>query len=272
MKAPYLALLIFGGALAGAGTWSCSSDDPAGSGGSGGEGGSANGPASATNNSQMASSSTGVSAATCEGYCQAMEDNCVDEDPTTQQWPSQETCLAACAVMPPGMPGRADTAQNGNNLECRNYWASGPATTNKGACLDAGPTGSNTCGDECENFCFFAEEFCAGAWDDNQACLDECVAFPKPNFGDPSFNVNTYQSGDSYMCRMNQLLKAMTDATPNCPNIVAASTVCADGTGGAQDQNDRVLGRADDHLFLGSHDVGVAYPEIQLRGPADNAY
>lgn len=171
-------------------------------------------------------------AATCEGYCAAVEDHCTGEQ-TAQQYIDGETCLAVCAVFPAGEPGRRDTAQKGNNLECRNYWGTGPADTNLGACLAAGPTGGDTCGDECENFCFLAAAFCPDAYDDEDACIKECVAFPDVQFEDPSFNTNTYQSGDTYMCRMNQVLKASLDAEANCPNIVEDSALCSDGEGGA---------------------------------------
>jgi len=177
------------------------------------------------------SSSTGVVAATCEAYCAAMEDNCTGEE-TVEQYVDEAQCLAVCAAFPPGQAGRRDTAQKGNNLECRNYWGSGPADTNTGACLTAGPTGGDTCGDECENFCFLADEFCPDAYDDEDACISDCVAFTDAQFEDPFFNTNTYQSGDTYMCRMNQLLKAALDAGPNCPNIVEVSAVCVDGAGG----------------------------------------
>jgi hypothetical protein len=216
----------------------CGDDTSEATGGAGGAGPGSGGATTTTTTTASAMTSTtgtgGATAATCDGYCGFMDDNCT-QNPQYRQYPDKAHCLAVCKAWPPGKPGREPVEQKGNNLECRNYWAGAPAAGSPGDCITAGPTGADgTCGENCENFCFLAEKICKGTYADEGACLAACAKFPKNIGGEIAYN-DSQTTGDRYSCRMNQLVRAAVDAGKYCPLIVADQPAgpCHDGGGGS---------------------------------------
>jgi hypothetical protein len=171
----------------------------------------------------------------CGAYCTAIMTSCTGAN---AQYSSFESCLGACAPIPPGTVN--DTS--GDTLGCRAHYAalaqSSPAT----ACASAGPTGGGdivggggvvgACGDACEAFCTIAQSVCDNTnkqFADMPTCLGACPSYTPTQ--SPPFNTADTTTND-YGCRMNHLTMAAANATnavTYCPHIVPGSSTCSIG-------------------------------------------
>ena len=218
-------------------------DDTSGTGGgttSSGTGGEATSSSSAggtggmaATGSSSASTGSGMTATLdCKSYCTVVQANCTGDK---AQYPSPESCMAACAALPAGKLG--ETA--GNTLGCRLYHAGTPAVMDPTLhCPHAGPTGGDkdvtdvaagTCGEGCDAFCSVAQAVCTGAansqYKDKETCLTECKSFKADVANYSTANTDKNDFG----CRFYHLSVAATDAasaTAHCPHIRAMSTTC----------------------------------------------
>ena len=215
----------------------CGDDSAAGgSGGSGGTGSSTSSSkaASSTATSTTTSSSGGSVKLDCDSYCGLIATSC--KDAAVAQWPSAESCKAACASLTPGT--LADMA--GDTLGCRLYHA-GAASKDAAAaaahCPHAGPTGGDLdptatgmgndgpCGDGVEAFCKIAQATCKDAnkvWDTEAACVTAMKGTAKI--------ATAYSTADTakkdFGCFFYHLTVAATDATSaatHCKHINPAA-------------------------------------------------
>lgn len=195
-----------------------------------GSGGSTSTTGTTTTTTAGTGGTGGTAAATCEDYCTENLANCKDAN---AQWPSKESCLAACATFPAGKTG--DTS--GDSLGCRVYHTGAAATDAATHCHHAGPTGGDkdpsdaaegVCGEGCEAFCGIAMAACTGAnsqYADMAACMTDCKTF-KPDAA--SYSTADTATND-FGCRMYHLSVAATDsgsADTHCGHIKSTSPVC----------------------------------------------
>lgn len=125
-------------------------------------------------------------------------------------------CLDFCHTWA-GLPAGESGARSGNSAACRTYHAGAAATGAKAThCQHAGPTGGDTCGSWCDNYCHLALRNCTGAqqlYKSDGECQAACEAIAAD--GQP-----TDREGDTIQCRINNLILAQTkpglDAT-YCP-------------------------------------------------------
>jgi hypothetical protein len=122
------------------------------------------------------------------------------------------TCNSYCtsvAAWPVGMTG--DTT--GNTIGCRLYHAGAAAADPVLHCPHAGPTGGNTCGSWCDNYCQLMAKNCTGsnAVYDAATCMTKCALIPT------SGHVND-TTGDSVQCRIYHLGAAAGDPVLHCPH------------------------------------------------------
>jgi hypothetical protein len=172
----------------------------------------------------------------CGAYCTAMMTYCTGAN---AQYPSFDSCLGACAPLPPGNVG--DTS--GDTLGCRSHYAvlaqSSPAT----ACANAGATGGGdvggagsdggtggACGDACEAFCTITQTVCDGTnkqFADVPTCMADCATFTPTQ--SPPFSTGDTKTND-FGCHMNQLLFASAGGatlSTDCGHILGNSRLCA---------------------------------------------
>ena len=153
-------------------------------------------------------------APTCAEYCTTITANCTGDN---AQYASMDACMAYCstnASWDPGTRGDVDT----NTLGCRLYHAGDPAVMDAAThCPHAGPSGGDTCGRWCNNYCQLALDNCSP---DNAiyADLAECNLACKglDTSGEPGAT-----GGDTIQCRIYHLGVAGTDASSamtHCPH------------------------------------------------------
>ena len=137
-------------------------------------------------------------APTCEAYCETLVANCPGEH--AQFAGGKEACLDYCtgwATLPVGT--LEDTA--GNTVGCRLYHAGAAADDPATHCVHAGPSGGDTCGTWCENYCHLAQTNCVAGdalFDDLDACQVACADLETD--GPPGA-----AAGDSVQCRIYHL-------------------------------------------------------------------
>ncbi len=149
---------------------------------------------------------------TCEYYCGLMTASCTADD---AQYTDEAACLAYCgtwAAFPAGTVG--DTAVN--TLACRIT-----AATDNGSgadCAAAGPSGGDSCGTWCDNYCYLSATNCSGGnalYASDAECQTACDNFS--NGGLPGAT-----DGDSVQCRIYHLGVAGSDgdtsAAVHCPH------------------------------------------------------
>lgn len=160
----------------------------------------------------------GVCGSYCDVYCDSVEARC-DE---YTQYPDRPSCLAACGAM--NAEG-ADTAVDGNSVQCRIYHASLPASVDAAThCPHAGVTGGGACGSSpCDAYCDQMIAHCPGAYADRQGCLDACGEIP----ADGPWNAT---DGNSVQCRAyHASFPAVGDPALHCPHAgLSGSNVCGD--------------------------------------------
>src|SRR2546429_8908667 len=91
----------------------------------------------------------------CAGYCAKIAMNCTsssDGGGGNAQYTSTAACNTYCTTSAAWLPGTTG-ATSGNTVGCRLYHAGAAAAEPALHCPHAGPTGGNTCGTWCENYC-----------------------------------------------------------------------------------------------------------------------
>jgi len=205
----------------------CGSSDVDGTGGASGDGGAGQGGATATGATGTGATGTGGDSAelTCDYYCAKIMGNCVDGN---QQYPSEESCQAACETYPPGALGD----RRGDTLGCRIYQLGFLKLSADTKCAHGGPSGGDLrggldgiCGDGCEAFCALEAAVCDGEnqqYADSSACLAACDAFPGPESSN-DFDVGD-QAEDTFNCRLYHLTAATSDPATHCPHTKPSET------------------------------------------------
>ena len=133
--------------------------------------------------------------ANCENYCDTIMGNCTS---AYAQYPDKPTCLKWCRVNY-GWP----ISSPKNDVTCRNQKATLAAAGRKN-CTPAGPTGGDSCGSFCENYCYLALRNChaeSGApWGESmEACMASCESIDVST-GDPNDT-----TGNNIYCRIYYL-------------------------------------------------------------------
>lgn len=153
----------------------------------------------------------------CAMYCAAMMSSCLGVD---AQYPSLDSCLGACAGLPPGVPGET----SGNSLSCRTYHAGMASLSPEVHCVHAGPGGAGACGQNCDGFCAIATAICPGEHPSLDGCLADCAGFMDTE----PYNTED-AAGDTLACRLYHLTIAATspgDAEVHCGHTIAQSPTC----------------------------------------------
>jgi hypothetical protein len=154
-------------------------------------------------------------AAGCEEYCASILASCTT---TLAQYRDQATCLASCALFPPGEPG----ADSGDSLACRVTHAALAVDEPDPHCRHAGPSGGGVCGAPCDAYCDIVMGVCE-LYGDDGACMDTCAGFPEVGM------YSTRQSrGDSVECRIFHATLATEDPQSHCGTAGPDSTPCSD--------------------------------------------
>lgn len=140
----------------------------------------------------------------CATYCDEVTSICTGAN---EQYISKSVCLNYCKTWA-GLPAGEDGATSGNSAACRTYHAgvaaSGATATH---CKHAGPTGADTCGTWCENYCHLALRNCTGTLKLYES-EGECMAACKGMATDGDSNA---KEGDSVQCRINNLGLALAE-------------------------------------------------------------
>lgn len=165
----------------------------------------------------------------CASYCTTLTANCTAAN---VQFTDSGACNTYCvrARTAPDFWSQGTTgATSGDTLACRTTHA-GLATADPVIhCPHAGPSGGDTCGSWCENYCDLALAVCTGTlqlYADRATCLTTCAGIPSV----PS--TPNAPSGNSIQCRINHLGRASAGgaaATTHCPHALAtpaAGTPC----------------------------------------------
>ncbi len=112
--------------------------------------------------------------AACDSYCQTIQTACTGAN---SAYDSSDTCRRYCNdVAWPAGNGR----NNDDSLGCRTYYATLAAGSSFGLqtlCAQAGPSGGNTCGPQCEDFCAALSTLCP-ATPHLDGCMTACGSFP----------------------------------------------------------------------------------------------
>lgn len=153
----------------------------------------------------------------CAMYCAAMMSSCIGVD---AQYPGLDSCLGACAGLPPGAPGET----SGNSLACRAYHAGMASISPEVHCVHAGPGGAGACGQNCDGFCAIATAICPAEHPSVDGCLADCAGFMDTE----PYNTED-AAGDTLACRLYHLTIAATspgDAEVHCGHTIAQSPPC----------------------------------------------
>ena len=141
---------------------------------------------------------TAVEVPTCDAYCATVQLNWTGSN---AQYGSLDECTSYCqsqAQLPAGEVGDA----SGNTIGCRMKRAEAAQGVGSSAenCPLAGPSGGDSCGSWCENYCHLESVNCTGTHDlvDDAMCLSECASYPST--GSPGD-----ASGNTVQCRIYHL-------------------------------------------------------------------
>ena len=153
----------------------------------------------------------------CNDYCTLVMRNCQG---AVAQYPDLSTCMSTCQTMPIGTDGQRD----GNNIECRTFWAA-ISEGNMAECVKAGPGGAGTCGSNCESFCASTLAICAdpqlAPYDSVSDCMTACNMYSMTEVFDASDI-----SGNTFACRLYHMTAASTDPDTHCQHTSVDSAVC----------------------------------------------
>lgn len=149
----------------------------------------------------------GTDSPECIEYCDTVTANCTGG---LQQYGSEATCLATCAVLEPGEPNEP----TGNTLACRqNQAVQAGAGNNAGElCPVAGPAGGGPCGSDCDAYCSLLSAACPAEFAAIANCAEMC---PVLDPGD-AFNVPDHQVGNTVDCRIYHTGAALIDPDEHC--------------------------------------------------------
>ena len=186
--------------------------------------------------SDSTTTNTTTTPISCTSYCASMATTCVEGD--VQFTGLNGTCDSYCGTSnswPDGVTG----ATSGNTGACRvTHVALAAAATDAATkslhCGHAGPSGGNTCGTWCENYCFLALRNCTGAngaglgFTDNASCLTACAAFPT----DGIVGGTVAPHGDNVQCRIYHAGAASAGASGPVPHCGHAQVISASAIGG----------------------------------------
>lgn len=163
--------------------------------------------------------------ATCEEYCQTVQDSCTD----VPQYINETVCMGYCenfGEIPLGIIG--DRSEN--TVACRIYHATVAVATASPEehCPHAGPSGGDHCGSWCENYCYLALRNCNGPsklYDSEDECVAACPDFSLD--GDAGDD-----KGDTIQCRIHHLGLAGTEPPSSeqefCPAGKVVNAFCTD--------------------------------------------
>ena len=152
----------------------------------------------------------------CDRYCAAVMQSCQG---AFAVYTSNETCLAACALLPAGEPGDRDV----NSIECRLHAASIAGSEVPHYCPIAGPGGNGECGTNCEGYCSLMGSVCAEWLPFEQAkCLTDCKKLPDLGSFTSDVAGQDY-AGNHVQCRLYHVCAALTDdAEQHCQHAAGA--------------------------------------------------
>ncbi len=153
----------------------------------------------------------------CANYCELMTANCSGDN---RQYRTAGQCEAVCDALDIGKKGD----EEGNTAYCRVHFVKEAEESPGIHCPAAGPGGDGVCGDNCESFCYLQTAICSG--DDRQyptitECVTECEEFDQSDV-----YASSAGAGDTFACRLAQLVMAATSPEVYCPNIAVESPVC----------------------------------------------
>lgn len=163
------------------GIWGCESPPPDGGGANANANDNQNDNGSANGNDNDNAADT---SAACAMYCEFIQAACGEADDFTAQYEDNEECMAHCitwAAWPAGESGD----ESGNTVACRFSHAQRAAAAEgalerQSLCEIAGPSGGDTCGSWCENYCYLSMLNCPDDPlhpADETACLAACSGF-----------------------------------------------------------------------------------------------
>ncbi len=151
----------------------------------------------------------------CDTYCATIMEACDGNI----QYPDEASCQAACATFQEGEYSDPDAS-----LGCHQYHADAALADPGVHCGHAGPTGDDTCGTPCENFCQIAPGVCPDVFANEATCVKVCDSFEVGEF-----SVSPPATGDTLGCRMYHLTVAAqseSNAAIHCEHIAADSSQC----------------------------------------------
>ncbi len=152
---------------------------------------------------------------TCEYYCASITSTCTGDN---AQYADEQACLDYCKVAGAFPEGTIDDV-DGNSLGCRVYHAGVAGQVSPEVhCPHAGPSGADTCGSWCDNYCHLAQQNCTGGnelYANEAECLSACDTFDTG--GEPGDT-----SGGTAQCKIYHLGVAGSDgdtsAAIHCPH------------------------------------------------------
>ena len=157
--------------------------------------------------------SDGAAAASCADYCASIRASCTAE---LAQYADEASCLATCALFPPGEPG----ADSGDSLACRVTHAALAVDEPDPHCRHAGPSGGGVCGMPCDAYCDLVLAVC-DLYADDGACMETCAGFPVSGM----YSIHESRN-DDVECRIFHATRSTVDAR-HCGSASEGSNACS---------------------------------------------
>lgn len=158
--------------------------------------------------------SDGATAASCDDYCASIMASCTG---ALTQYYDLPSCLASCALFPPGEPG----ADSGDSLACRVTHAALAVDEPDPHCRHAGPSGGGVCGIPCDAYCDLVIPVC-DLYADDAACMETCAGFPESGM----YSIRESRK-NNVECRIFHATRATVD-DGHCGTASAGSTTCSE--------------------------------------------
>lgn len=148
---------------------------------------------------------------TCDRYCDVVQRNCAGP---LEQYPTRDTCLSTCALLPVGTLGDS----GGNTVGCRLRYAESAGEFEAAVnCPAAGPAGNGICGTNCEGFCTIALAACDTTLFTVDTCAGACTRLRDLGTYDDSM-----QTGPEVQCRVYHATVASRDPEVHCQHAAGA--------------------------------------------------